>query len=136
MPELPPLLLAGLTGLVSGLLLSFPPGPINLTILNGGARRGFRWAARIGLGATVMEVIYCFIAFTSFGSFFTHGYVKPAMQLFGFVLDRKSTRLNSSHLGISYAVFCLKIKNTSRHQPVPAALLLRHEGVHHGARHP
>src|SRR5205814_10386737 len=23
-------------------------------------------------------------------------------------LDRKSTRLNSSHLGISYAVFCLK----------------------------
>src|SRR5205814_2660516 len=25
--------------------------------------------------------------------------------------DRKSTRLNSSHLGISYAVFCLKKKN-------------------------
>src|ERR1035438_1828592 len=24
------------------------------------------------------------------------------------VVDRKSTRLNSSHLGISYAVFCLK----------------------------
>src|SRR2546426_8643325 len=29
---------------------------------------------------------------------------------FGF-LDRKSTRLNSSHLVISYAVFCLKKKN-------------------------
>src|SRR5256885_11846206 len=28
--------------------------------------------------------------------------------------DRKSTRLNSSHLVISYAVFCLKKKNTSR----------------------
>src|ERR1035438_5121197 len=26
-------------------------------------------------------------------------------------LDRKSTRLNSSHLGISYAVFCLKKKD-------------------------
>src|ERR1035438_3213261 len=26
----------------------------------------------------------------------------------GVSLDRKSTRLNSSHLGISYAVFCLK----------------------------
>src|SRR5262245_65392313 len=25
--------------------------------------------------------------------------------------DRKSTRLNSSHLGISYAVFCMKKKN-------------------------
>src|SRR5437899_1879093 len=30
----------------------------------------------------------------------------------GSVRDRKSTRLNSSHLGISYAVFCLKKKNT------------------------
>src|SRR2546430_9619178 len=27
-------------------------------------------------------------------------------------LDRKSTRLNSSHSQISYAVFCLKKKNT------------------------
>src|SRR5258705_8821998 len=26
-------------------------------------------------------------------------------------VDRKSTRLNSSHLGISYAVFCFKKKN-------------------------
>src|SRR5258705_1523806 len=28
------------------------------------------------------------------------------------IVDRKSTRLNSSHLGISYAVFCLKKKST------------------------
>src|ERR1039458_10489710 len=28
--------------------------------------------------------------------------------------DRKSTRLNSSHLGISYAVFCLKKKKKFR----------------------
>src|ERR1035441_8320556 len=31
-----------------------------------------------------------------------------------FPTDRKSTRLNSSHLGISYAVFCLKKKNKHR----------------------
>src|SRR5688500_20352101 len=30
--------------------------------------------------------------------------------------DRKSTRLNSSHLVISYAVFCLKKKKTTRRQ--------------------
>src|SRR3712207_7117471 len=30
----------------------------------------------------------------------------------GHNLDRKSTRLNSSHANISYAVFCLKKKNT------------------------
>src|SRR3712207_7646928 len=30
----------------------------------------------------------------------------------GMALDRKSTRLNSSHANISYAVFCLKKKTT------------------------
>src|SRR5690625_6996044 len=30
------------------------------------------------------------------------------------VLDRKSTRLNSSHVAISYAVFCLKKKKKKR----------------------
>ena len=85
MDSIPPILLAGLTGFISGLLLSIPVGPINLTILNEGARRGFRWAALIGLGATVMEVIYCFVAFTGFASFFSRGYVKAAMELFSFV---------------------------------------------------
>src|SRR5262245_62212442 len=32
------------------------------------------------------------------------------------VADRKSTRLNSSHLGISYAVFCLKKKKTPKNR--------------------
>src|SRR5690554_7519344 len=35
-----------------------------------------------------------------------HGYGVPAFN----VKDRKSTRLNSSHVRISYAVFCLKKK--------------------------
>src|SRR5690606_12328027 len=32
-------------------------------------------------------------------------------------MDRKSTRLNSSHVKISYAVFCLKKKTVARHTP-------------------
>lgn len=108
MPELPTILVAGLTGLISGVLLSIPVGPINLTILNEGARRGFKWAALIGLGATTMEVIYCFIAFTGFASFFTRGYVKAAMELFSFVfmlfigtkfLFAKSVQAKPVHLG-------------------------------------
>src|SRR5205814_10286193 len=35
-----------------------------------------------------------------------HVDAEPLVEL----VDRKSTRLNSSHLGISYAVFCLKKK--------------------------
>src|SRR3712207_8089614 len=38
-------------------------------------------------------------------------------------LDRKSTRLNSSHANISYAVFCLKKKKSYHTHPVPCLLL-------------
>src|SRR5256885_3434206 len=39
--------------------------------------------------------------------------------------DRKSTRLNSSHLVISYAVFCLKKKkNIKRHLTIAVRLLV------------
>src|SRR3712207_6970465 len=34
--------------------------------------------------------------------------------------DRKSTRLNSSHANISYAVFCLKKKNKKAHKKIYA----------------
>src|SRR5256886_10228155 len=42
-------------------------------------------------------------------------------------LDRKSTRLNSSHSQISYAVFCLKKKNERLHAHV-VYIHLRHSG--------
>lgn len=84
MPELPPIFIAALTGFISGLVLCIPVGPINLTIINEGARRGFRWAALIGLGASAMEVIYCSIAFTGFSAFFGNKYIKAAMEVFSF----------------------------------------------------
>src|SRR3712207_8837029 len=48
--------------------------------------------------------------------------VEPVLELRAVVVagDRKSTRLNSSHANISYAVFCLKKKNKKtlvRHIP-------------------
>jgi threonine/homoserine/homoserine lactone efflux protein len=84
MPELPPIFLAALTGFISGLLLSVPVGPVNLTIINDGAQRGFKWAALIGLGAATMDVIYCTIAFTGFSSFFDNHMVKATMEVFTF----------------------------------------------------
>src|SRR3712207_8116647 len=39
--------------------------------------------------------------------------------------DRKSTRLNSSHANISYAVFCLKKKQTTKNTYTNAAYIYR-----------
>src|SRR2546427_2843888 len=44
--------------------------------------------------------------------FFLHDGADALHQRIGIGLDRKSTRLNSSHSQISYAVFCLKKKKT------------------------
>src|SRR3989475_2113611 len=43
------------------------------------------------------------------------------------LIDRKSTRLNSSHSQISYAVFCLKKKNAPRRER------MWHKLIHEGA---
>lgn len=84
MPDLHPIFVAALTGFISGMILCIPVGPVNLTIMNEGARRGFKWAAMIGLGATAMEVIYCTIAFTGFAAFFSKEPIKSVMEVFSF----------------------------------------------------
>jgi len=84
--DLHAILFAGLVGFAfAALFSSIPVGPINLTILNEGSQRGFRWAMLIGLGASTMEVIYCALAFTGFSSLFDDHLVKAAMQLFSFL---------------------------------------------------
>src|SRR5258708_21195286 len=47
--------------------------------------------------------------------------VCPDLDTVMYTLDRKSTRLNSSHQIISYAVFCLKKKKTTRNRPISAS---------------
>jgi threonine/homoserine/homoserine lactone efflux protein len=86
MADTHPILLAALTGYFCALIFSsIPVGPINLTILNEGAQRGFLWALLIGLGAATMETIYCAISFTGFSSLLDHGIVQAFMQVFSFV---------------------------------------------------
>ena len=78
-----PIFASWLAGYVCGVVLSsIPFGPINLTILNEGACRGFVWAILIGLGASTMECTYCAISFTGFSSFFSGGQVKTVMEIF------------------------------------------------------
>src|SRR3989454_7483576 len=48
------------------------------------------------------------------GVVLSHELLNRSVTLEASVTDRKSTRLNSSHLVISYAVFCLKKKTTTQ----------------------
>src|SRR5690606_40074541 len=53
-------------------------------------------------------VIFAFPETSDFGM--GEGFFLIVSGALGMILDRKSTRLNSSHVKISYAVFCLKKK--------------------------
>src|ERR1035438_10772398 len=55
----------------------------------------------------------------------TFAFEEDERQNWHFVPDRKSTRLNSSHLGISYAVFCLKKKQNQLDPTAPRRTPLR-----------
>src|SRR5256885_9887469 len=55
--------------------------------------------------------------------------LRSIAMLRSFSLDRKSTRLNSSHLVISYAVFCLKKKKKTIHHIVPRCDDRQHVGA-------
>jgi threonine/homoserine/homoserine lactone efflux protein len=85
MPDFLTIATSFLTGFLAGLLVSIPIGPVNLTIINEGARRGFRFGVLVGLGASSMELIYCSIAFTGFAGLFLHGAVRATMETFSVV---------------------------------------------------
>jgi threonine/homoserine/homoserine lactone efflux protein len=94
------ILLAGLAGFFCALVFSsVPVGPINLTILNEGARRGFTWALLIGLGAAVMEVVYCSIAFTGFSTFLDHTAVRATLQVGSFVFLVFGLQIHAGPIG-------------------------------------
>src|SRR5260221_5099788 len=75
---------------------------------------------RLGLGYDVLKSIrpdIIYIQQSGLGSAGRYGRfrtVGPIAASFAGTTDRKSTRLNSSHTVISYAVFCLKKKKHER----------------------
>lgn len=86
MSDLPATLLAWGVGFLTGLVSAVPVGPINVTIINEAAQRGFFGAFLIGVGAVSMEMIYCFIGFAGFAELFAARAVKATFQFVGFVV--------------------------------------------------
>lgn len=85
MDETDPILLAALTGFGCAICFSALPGPVNLTILNEGTRRGFKWGFFVGLGAATMDLIYCSVSFTGISQIIDHGIAQTMMRVMGFV---------------------------------------------------
>lgn len=104
------LAISGIAGFISGFVVCIPVGPINVAIVNEGARRGFLWSVMIGLGAMVMDTLYCAVAFTGFSSLFTAPWVRSIMELLSFVL--------MFYLGLKY----LFAKDIPEHLPAVDAV--------------
>src|SRR5699024_12239156 len=69
----------------------------------------------------ISDVAVSFLIAVMFSAFFNAKAVCSSIC----TLDRKSTRLNSSHVSISYAVFCLKKKTVKKKNQMLAELLRR-----------
>src|SRR5437588_2631436 len=85
-------------------------------------------AARLGLLAAVAQPVVS-------SAWPPSGVALAALLLLGLrlwpgIADRKSTRLNSSHTVISYAVFCLKKKKKNKRSPTPAIHTHTHRAQH------
>lgn len=84
--DLATLLIPWATGFLAGYLACIPVGPVNVTIINEGARRGFRHALFVGLGAVLMEMIYSTIAFAGVAQLFVSSWLRATMELVSFVV--------------------------------------------------
>ena len=78
-------------------------------------------------------VTYTFTA-SNPGTYTYYSGTRPGLQVEMGLIDRKSTRLNSSHRCISYAVFCLKKK--TRLQEYARATHLRQKMPNRGSSNP
>src|SRR5574344_2495744 len=72
-----------------------------------------RWDPHFPVRQKDLFIIFCVIFLSGNSLFYPYGRFHTFRSSAFVTVDRKSTRLNSSHQIISYAVFCLKKKKTS-----------------------
>lgn len=73
-------------GLIVGLVISVPFGPINVTVISRGFKQGFKGAYGVGLGASAMDFIYCGATMLGLSAIVHSIEVNVFFQFIGFLL--------------------------------------------------
>ncbi len=79
-------MVALLIGLIIGIAISIPIGPINVTVISRALKKGFSNAFAVGLGASVMDFIYCGAALLGLSAIVHKIEVNIIFQAIGFLL--------------------------------------------------
>jgi threonine/homoserine/homoserine lactone efflux protein len=75
-----------LVGMITGIVISIPIGPINVAVISKGFKEGFRKAFAVGLGASAMDFSYCAAAMLGLSPIVHRLEVSVIFQIVGFVL--------------------------------------------------
>jgi len=79
-------MIAFLIGVITGIIISVPIGPINVAVLSRGFKQGFSNAFAIGLGASAMDFFYCAAAMLGLSAVVHKLEVNIIFQIIGFFL--------------------------------------------------
>ncbi len=73
-------------GLIVGMVISVPIGPINVTVISKGLKQGFKNAFGVGLGASTMDFIYCGATMLGLSAIVHSIEVNIIFQIIGFLI--------------------------------------------------
>lgn len=74
-----------MSGAITGFICAVPVGPINVAIMEEGIQNGRKQAFIIAIGALLMEMIYCIIAFSGFATLFSDKIILATVELISFL---------------------------------------------------
>ena len=77
--------IAIISGAITGFICAVPVGPINVAIMEEGFQSGRKQAFIIAIGALLMEMIYCIIAFSGFATLFSDKIILATVELISFL---------------------------------------------------
>ncbi len=79
-------MIALFVGIILGIIVSIPIGPINLMVLTKGMRDGFKPAFLMGVGSASMETLYCLLTMFGMGALVENSLGNIIVQIFAFLI--------------------------------------------------